>query len=123
MFNLEFKKKVNGFSPDARRALLAHSWPGNVRQLSNAIERAMILIESDLIGISDLVLVTPSTGNDAVDDSCWTVPPTGIDLDNVERRLIRSALDQAEDNTSKAARLLGLTRHTLRYRMKKYGFF
>ena len=114
LFNGEFKKKVKGFSPDARRALLAHSWPGNVRELSNVIERAMIFIESDVIGISDLVLITPSTGNDAVDDSCWTVPSTGIDLEDVERRLIRSALDQAEDNKSKAARLLGLTRHTLR---------
>ena len=55
-------------------------------------------------------------------DRCWTVPAAGIDLEDVERRLILSALDQAEKNQSKAARLLGLTRHTLRYRMENHGF-
>ena len=122
LLNVEFKKKVSGFSPDARKALLAHSWPGNVRELSNCIERAMIFIDSDLIGLSDLVLMTPSTGYDTEDYSCWTIPTGGIDLEDVERRLILSALDQAENNKSKAARLLGLTRHTLRYRMEKHGF-
>lgn len=122
LLNVDFKKRINGFSPDARKALLAHSWPGNVRELNNCIERAMIFIDSDIIDLSDLVLTTPSSGNDAVDDSCWTVPAAGIDLEDVERRLILSALDQAENNKSKAARLLGLTRHTLRYRMEKHGF-
>ena len=122
LLNVDFKKKVNGFSADARQALLTHSWPGNVRELSNCIERAMIFIDSNEIGLSDLVLITPSSGNDAVDESCWTVPATGIDLEKVERRLILSALDRADNNQSKAARLLGLTRHTLRYRMEKHGF-
>ncbi len=121
LFNIEFNKSVKGFTPEARKAIMAHQWPGNVRELNNCIERAMIFIEGDEIGPSDLVMLPPSTGADAVENDCWIVPPTGIDLEDVERRLILSALEQAENNKSKAARLLGLTRHTLRYRMEKHG--
>ena len=121
LLNVEFNKKVKGFTPQARKAIIAHQWPGNVRELNNCIERAMIFIENDEIGLPDLVMLTPSAGNDIVEESCWVVPATGIDLEDVERRLILSALRQAEDNKSKAARLLGLTRHTLRYRMEKHG--
>ncbi len=121
LLNMEFNKKVKGITADAQKALLEHHWPGNVRELSNCIERAMIFIDQDQIKASDLVLITPAEIGDAADSSCWTVPITGIDLEDVERRLIVSALDQAENNKSKAARLLGLTRHTLRYRMEKHG--
>jgi transcriptional regulator with PAS, ATPase and Fis domain len=119
--NVEFRKNVKGFTRDACKALIAHSWPGNVRELSNCIERAMIFIESDVIKPSDLVLTKPPTQGDTKDGHCWTVPYSGIDLEDVERRLILSALRQSENNKSKAARLLGLTRHTLRYRMDKHG--
>jgi transcriptional regulator with PAS, ATPase and Fis domain len=121
MLNIQFNKKVKGFSPAARKALLAHHWPGNVRELSNCIERAMIFINDDQIDIHDLVLMTPAAG--AVDGAQqpWTVPSSGIELEEVERSLILSALEQADNNKSKAARLLGLTRHTLRYRMEKHG--
>ncbi len=120
LLNVEFNKKVEGISADARKALLEHHWPGNVRELSNCIERAMIFIDKNRISASDLVLITPAVKVDASDNSCWTVPASGIDLEDVERKLIVSALDQAENNKSKAARLLGLTRHTLRYRMEKH---
>lgn len=119
--NVEFRKNVKGFTRQARKALIAHSWPGNVRELSNCIERAMIFIEGEIITPSDLVLTAPPTQRDTKEDHCWTVPATGIDLEDVERRLILSALRQSENNKSKAARLLGLTRHTLRYRMDKHG--
>ncbi|BBO70400.1 hypothetical protein DSCA_43300 [Desulfosarcina alkanivorans] len=121
LLNIQFKKKVKGFSPAARNVLLAHHWPGNVRELSNCIERAMIFIKGDQIDIHDLVLMTPAA--DAVESGqqCWTVPSSGIKLEEVERSLILSALEQADNNKSKAARLLGLTRHTLRYRMEKHG--
>ena len=121
LFNIQFNKRVRGFSSAARKALLRHSWPGNVRELSNCIERAMIFIEAPEIDVQDLVLVAPAASSDETDPVCWTVPPSGIDLEEVERRLILSALEQADNNKSKAARLLGLTRHTLRYRMEKHG--
>ena len=121
LLNIQFNKKVKGFSSAARQALLAHQWPGNVRELSNCIERAMIFIDSDEIDDHDLVLTTPAAGTGDTDRECWTVPAAGIDLEEVERSLILSALEQADNNKSKAARLLGLTRHTLRYRMEKHS--
>ena len=121
LLNIQFKKKVKGFSPGARNALLAHHWPGNVRELSNCIERAMIFISGDKIDSQDLVLMTPAASAASSGQQSWTVPPTGIELEEVERSLILSALEQAGNNKSKAARMLGLTRHTLRYRMEKHG--
>ncbi len=120
LLNIQFNKKVKGFSPAARNALLAHHWPGNVRELSNCIERAMIFINSDVIDSRDLILSTPASDIAAVDQRKWIVPSSGIKLEEVERSLILSALEQAENNKSKAARLLGLSRHTLRYRMEKH---
>jgi two-component system, NtrC family, response regulator AtoC len=121
LFNVQFNKKVKGFSPEARRALLAHSWPGNVRELSNCIERAMIFITENEIDSKDLIMSLPAAESVTADSSYWSVPPTGIELEQVEQRLILSALEQTRGNKSKAARLLGLTRHTLRYRMEKHG--
>ncbi len=117
IFNVELKKKVKGIDPAAQQILLNHAWPGNVRELSNCLERAMIFIESDCILTSDLVLFE----RDSSGQRQWSVPPGGLVLDDVERNLISSALQQAGNNKSKAARLLGLSRDTLRYRMEKYG--
>ena len=118
IFNVEFKKKVKGFTKSSQNVMLNHKWPGNVRELSNCIERAMIFIEDDWIDESNLILSqhipTPNMLK-------WKVPPTGLRLEDVERQLIISALKQSGNNRSKAARLLGLTRDTLRYRMEKYN--
>lgn len=118
-YNMEFKKQVKGFTEVARQALLGCPWPGNVRELNNCIERAMIFIEKEWIDKADLVvchLKLKCTQNARE----WSVPQTGISLEDVERQLIVSALEQAGGNKSKAARLLTLTRDTLRYRMEKY---
>ena len=120
IFNIEFKKQVKGFSEDARQALLNYQWPGNVRELSNCLERTMIFIEKDWIEAPDLVVFQPSFAQTVSNGHPWTVPPDGIVLEDVERQLITSALNQAGKNKSKAARLLGLTRDTLRYRLEKY---
>lgn len=118
-YNIELKKRVKGFSADARLGLLAHPWPGNVRELANCIERAMIFAEKERIEAADLVLLPPARSA-AADAGRWTVPPGGIDLEDVERRLILSALEQSGHNKTKAARLLGLSRDTLRYRLEKH---
>jgi transcriptional regulator with PAS, ATPase and Fis domain len=117
IFNVELKKKVVGIDPAAQQILLKHAWPGNVRELSNCLERAMIFIETDTIQTSDLALFE----RDISSQRQWSVPPGGLVLDDVEQNLISSALHQAGNNKSKAARLLGLSRDTLRYRMEKYG--
>jgi transcriptional regulator with PAS, ATPase and Fis domain len=120
VFNVEFKKQVKGFSEDARRVMLNYSWPGNVRELSNCIERAMIFIEKDWIEAADLTVLAPKPSQVEPGSEPWTLPPNGIVLENVERQLIESALKKAGNNKSEAARLLGLSRDTLRYRLEKY---
>ena len=120
IFNIELKKKVRGFSPSAQQALCDYHWPGNVRELSNCIERAMIFIETDTIEAGDLIISASAPAQSAEGQSSWVVPPEGIRLEEVERQLIASALALAGDNKSKAARLLGLSRDTLRYRLEKH---
>jgi DNA-binding NtrC family response regulator len=119
-YNIEFKKKVRGFTDPARRRLLDHRWPGNVRELANCIERAMIFAEGEPIDVSDLVLSPLAVSAASADADRWKVPAGGVDLEDVERRLILSALEQSGHNKTKAARLLGLSRDTLRYRLDKF---
>ena len=121
IFNIEFKKQVRGFSDDAQQLMLQYPWPGNVRELSNCLERTMIFIEKEWIERADLVVLQPSAVQNAEGQPQWTVPPGGIVLEDLERQMIISALKQAANNKSKAARLLGLTRDTLRYRLEKYN--
>jgi transcriptional regulator with PAS, ATPase and Fis domain len=120
LFNIEFKKVVKGFTEKARQILLSYPWPGNVRELSNCLERAMIFANKDTLDASDLVVLKSQTNNTQQTAGQWTIPPGGIVLEEVERQLILSALEQSGNNKSKAARLLGLTRDTLRYRLEKY---
>ncbi len=117
IYNLEFKKRVKGFSREAEEVLLHHPWPGNVRELSNCLERAMIFEEQDYLTPEDLLL--PKPGSDSTSQP-WQIPENGISLEEVERKLILSALDRSGGNKSKAARLLGLSRDTLRYRLEKF---
>ena len=115
--NLELKKNVAGFSPAARQAMLRHPWPGNVRELGNMIERAMIFNDSGMIDEGELVFFIPKK---QLASQKWSVPQEGIVIEEVERQLIESAMAIAGGNKSKAARLLGLSRDTLRYRLEKH---
>jgi transcriptional regulator with PAS, ATPase and Fis domain len=119
IFNVEFKKKVKGFTSAAKSALLHYHWPGNVRELSNCLERAMIFVETEYVDEADLIITYP---DDLKRPEAWIIPHNGISLEEVERKLMTSALKQAGGNKSEAARLLGLTRDTLRYRLQKHGF-
>jgi transcriptional regulator with PAS, ATPase and Fis domain len=118
VFNLELKKRVKGFTAAATDKLRHHHWPGNVRELSNCIERAMIFAQGEVIDAPELIL--SGVPQAASSEAGWQVPPEGIELEIVERQLILSALERAGRNKSKAARLLGLSRDTLRYRLEKY---
>jgi transcriptional regulator with PAS, ATPase and Fis domain len=117
VFNGELKKHVQGLTSSAKKVLLAYSWPGNVRELSNCIERAMIFCNRPRIDAKDLVMTPTETD---VTQSDWVVPTEGLKLKEVERKLIISAMNRCGNNKAKAARLLGLTRDTLRYRLEKY---
>jgi transcriptional regulator with PAS, ATPase and Fis domain len=119
-YNRELRKSTTGVSPAAMERLVAYEWPGNVRELRNLIERVMILENKPVIELSDLPesIVNPPLRAAAAGEPS----PTGGTLDDMERAAIRAALDQAHDNQVKAAKILGISRDTLRYRMKKYGF-
>ena len=121
-FNREFKKKVRGVSEEALEMMMRYSWSGNVRELKNVIERAVILESEEEILPEHLPLeITmpaemPQPSSDAVQ-----FLPQGVTLTEVERTLIQQALAKSGGNQVHAAKLLGMSRDTLRYRMKKFG--
>ncbi len=125
-YNRKFKRQMDGISPEAMRMLLAHDWPGNVRELRNAIERAMILEDSDFITPPSLPRsisrLDPSTATaaPAATASLTPFPDAGLSLKDNEQRLIAAALEKTGGNQTQAAKLLHITRDTLRYKMKKY---
>ena len=109
------------FSPAVERLLLAHRWPGNVRELRNAIEQAVLLASGDVIEAEQLSL-TSMLGTATVEtELAAPAPPReGSRLDQAERELLLQALQSTGWNVTRAARLLGVSRDTLRYRMEKY---
>jgi two-component system, NtrC family, response regulator AtoC len=120
-FNREFGKRVKGFSEDALALLDRHPWPGNVRELCNVVERAVLLTEGDEIDVEALPPEVQGDGLGATDEGPFTLGPSGIDIEQLERELLFEALRRAEGNRTEAGRLLGLSRHQIRNRLKKYG--
>ncbi len=114
---------------DAMRALMAHPFPGNVRELENVLERALILAGAGPITPAELPSLADSAGADSRGPAggggprgaVVRIPEDGLSLEAVERDLILAALERAGGNKSQAARLLGLTRRTLYSRMEKHG--
>jgi two-component system response regulator AtoC len=122
-FNQEMKRNVRGISGPAMELLKAYHWPGNVRELRNVIERAFIL-HAGAEEIRPEHLSPELRKNPPPKRADRLVPPVaeeGLVLDDVERKLIAEAMERASGNQSKAARLLGVSRDTLRYRLKKHG--
>jgi len=122
-YNQKFKRRIEGLTPETERLLLAHDWPGNVRELRNAIERAMILEESSRISARSLPSAIRQTGaRQALAPAMVPViPDEGLSLEQNERALVARALEKANHNQTQAARLLKITRDTLRYKMKKFN--
>jgi transcriptional regulator with PAS, ATPase and Fis domain len=111
---------VRGLTPETRKMMLDYSWPGNVRQLESAIERAILLCEGDLITVEDLPLEVRQESRPQA-EGAFKLPPEGISFEDVERDLITQAMEQSDYNITKAAKLLGLTFRTLQYRLEKFG--
>jgi PAS domain S-box-containing protein len=122
-YNRKFKRQIEGVSPEAARLLLVHDWPGNVRELRNAIERAMILEESAHITSASLPISISATTapHAAAARPAAEVPDEGLSLEDNERQLLMKALEKTNGNQTQAARLLRITRDTLRYKMKKFN--
>jgi transcriptional regulator with PAS, ATPase and Fis domain len=106
-----FGRPLAGLTADAKRALLEHSWPGNIRELRNALERAAILCEGGLIAPQHLLLPTRPQGAAA----------KTTDLNEVERQTIGHVMRETRGNKSRAAKRLGLSRTQLYGRLRKYG--
>jgi DNA-binding NtrC family response regulator len=111
---------VRGLTAETKKLMSDYSWPGNVRQLESAIERAILLCEGDQITVEDL----PSEVRQEIgpaSDGAFKLPAEGINFEEVERNLITQAMEQTDYNITKAAKLLGLTFRTLQYRLEKFG--
>lgn len=107
------------FSADALAGLQRHSWPGNVRELENAVERLLILRNSDVIGFADLPAKVSGPGLEKA-GRVVNLPPEGYPLEQLEREVVIEALERCDWNQTAAARFLSIPRHTLIYRMEKY---
>ncbi len=116
MFNREFRKNVRGASPEAVKMLEEHSWPGNVRELKNSIEHAVLLSTRSILAVEDF----PNLAGQA-EESDFQLPASGLNLRDLERRLVIQALERTQGNRTRAARLLGLNRDQMRYRVAKFG--
>src|SRR6201982_2589394 len=111
---------IKGLAPETKRMLHDYGWPGNVRQLESAIERAILLCEGDTITPDDLPSKVRQESQAAVTGG-FKLPAEGINFEEVEKNLILQAMDQTDYNITKAAKLLGLTFPTLQYRLEKFG--
>lgn len=141
-YNRKFRKSVKGISDDTRRLLLKYDWPGNVRELKNAVERAMILEEGDVLSPEYLPfpVAQQNASQTAFERSSGlagspsetqlpngrslpklAIPDGGTSLEEVERAFVEMAMAQANGNQTHAARLLDISRDALRYKLKKYG--
>ena len=116
------------FTADAEQLLLAYRWPGNVRELRNAMEHAVLMARGELVTVEQITFCQPLDA--PVPSNGQAVPPSPaqlalsdspFNLEQMERDLVERAIEQAKGNVSHAARLLGITRDTLRYRIEKYG--
>jgi two-component system response regulator AtoC len=123
-YKREFAKQVSGISPQAERLIVAYNWPGNIRELKNVIERAIILGNEETLAVDHLPPEITSRIATAAATALVTfkLPPEGIDIEEVEKELIRQALENNDWNQSKAAKKLNLGVDAFRYRMKKFGF-
>ena len=130
LFNKEFKKNVKGISPEAEKLLIDYPWHGNTRELKNVIERICILEDTDIIypenipsEIVDYVGSSQTEPEAVAEEEKTTlrIPPEGLSLKNMEKDLVIKALQMVNGNQTRAARLLGISRDALRYKMQKFG--
>ena len=120
-------KPIRGITPAAQKVLMEFHWPGNVREVENIIERAVALSSGEMLDIGDVRLDYSPAKPDGADigplanSAAGTFPPPGVTLEQFEDEIIKEAVRRSNGNKSQAARLLGLSRNALRYRLAKMG--
>jgi DNA-binding NtrC family response regulator len=110
-YGLQLNKSIAGFTKDAEELLTTRQWKGNIRELENAIQRAVIIAKSDIINAGDFMLENPS------DQSC----PGNGSIRVMEMDLIRKTLEETNGNKTKAAKMLGVSVRTIRNKLHEYG--
>jgi transcriptional regulator with GAF, ATPase, and Fis domain len=116
----ELKKRLDGLAPDALKLLMRYNWPGNIRELENSIERAVLLTEGPMVNSGDLRLGELSTGSTTSADGSPVVkiPPTGIALEEIERQALIEALKMSNWVQKDAAELLAISPRVMNYKIK-----
>jgi DNA-binding NtrC family response regulator len=114
IYSKKYRKKIKGLSADAMKKLNQYQWPGNVRELQHALERAVIMSDSDILQTDDFLLTSRS-------EKLAEIEIDTYNLDEVEKNIIVKVLKQNQGNVTQAATILGLTRTSLYRRMEKYG--
>lgn len=123
-FNAQFRKNIRDIDPVAKNLMLSYKWPGNIRELRNVMERAIILENNEVIQAENLPYeISESMKSRSITDSSYTflLPDDGISLEELEKEMIHQALEKTDYNQTRAAGLLGISRDTLRYKQKKHG--
>jgi two-component system response regulator HydG len=119
-FSEKNRKQIKGFTPQAMDRLLKYDWPGNTRELMNAVERAVVLAQTEYLDEEELPLILRDISLEG-EIPLKDVIPADLPLDEVEKASILKTLELAGGNKSEAARRLGITRRTLHKKLKKYG--
>ena len=116
-YNLEFGKRTKGIEENALNAIKEYHWPGNIRQLQSAIERAVLMCETSRIGMKDIKSeLRLFHGKDLLD---FELPDEGINVEELEKDLLKKAMQKANGVATKAAKLLGMSYKTFWYRWEK----
>jgi DNA-binding NtrC family response regulator len=120
-FGNDLKKRLDGLEPDAQKLLMRYNWPGNIRELENAIERAALLADSPMVKADDLRLGDFQGTGGGKESPVVRIPPTGIALEDIERQALTEALKMANWVQKDAADLLNISPRVMNYKIKTLG--
>ncbi len=121
-FAREFKRSVPGITSATEQLLKSYGWPGNVRELRNLVERAVLMTDDGILQPTDFETIRGAAGSAAESDKgAFVLPAAGVNLEEVEKNLVVQALERAGGNQTRAAKLLGLHRDQIRYRIEKFS--
>ena len=120
-YSRELKKKVIGLTPEALRVLNRYNWPGNIRELQNTIERAVLMTETELIGPQEVESLGRHSQVAGEDPMPVHLPPQGMDLEQIEKKVLLEALKMSSWVQKEAAALLNISSRAMNYKVKKFG--